>query len=305
MMSHDLFSPLVDIRIGEALSVLRTLPANSIQCVVTSPPYFGLRDYDHSQQIGLEATPKDYVSRLVAIFREVWRILKNDGVLWLNLGDSYAGGGNGSRDPERWPKQSRNDHKIQHVKKLTGLANKQLIGIPWRVAFALQDDGWILRQDVIWSKSNPMPESVKDRCTKSHEYLFLFSKSQRYYFDNDAIKEPAAYAPSKQTAHPERPKGFFNKKHGDAAFRAIREYRNKRSVWTIPTYSYRGAHFATFPPDLIRDCILAGAPQGAVVLDPFAGSGTTGMMALRLHREAVLIELNPDYLPLIRERLKS
>ena len=277
-MLNDLFGPRYHLEFGDALSVMRTLPDTSVNCIVTSPPYFGLRDYGHNGQLGHESTPQEYVLKLVEIFREARRVLRDDGTLWLNLGDSYAGS---------W-----------------GVKPKDLIGIPWRVAFALQDDGWYLRQDIIWHKPNPMPESVRDRCTKAHEYLFMLSKSPRYYFDSDAIKEPSVsgwngsnFNTGKTAAHQ---LGRSSVKPRDSA---VTDMRNKRSVWSVATRPYKGAHFATFPPALVEPCILAGSPRGGVVLDPFAGSGTTGAVALSHRRQAVLIELNPDYGPLILERL--
>ena len=275
----------VTILPGDCRRVLATLPAASLQTCVTSPPYFGLRDYGADGQIGLEPTPAEYVDELVAVFREVRRVLKDDGTLWLNLGDSYAA----MRDSKATPDTLRGDSDGTLVKKgfaanrnpatlkAAGLKHKDLIGIPWRVAFALQADGWYLRQDIIWHKPNPMPESVTDRCTKAHEYLFLLAKSERYYYDSDAIAEPALNDDS----------------------------RNRRSVWTVPTKPFSGAHFATFPPDLIAPCILAGSRTGDVVLDPFGGAGTTGLVADRLGRDATLIELNPEYVGIAERRLTN
>lgn len=306
----------MSIIVGDTRLVMPNLPDGVFHTCVTSPPYFGLRDYGHGDQIGLEPAPDDFVQALVEVMREVRRVLRDDGTLWLNLGDSYAGGGSGGRDPERWPKQSRNDHKTQHTKKGTGLADKNLIGVPWLVAFALQADGWILRQDIVWHKPNPMPESVRDRCTKAHEYIFLLSKSPTYYFDADAIKEPA----SKNT-HARRAKGGSVKvtqKTAQAGFMVknnasmsqaisgeILPFRNKRSVWTVAPQPFKGAHFATFPPDLIEPCILAGAPVGGLVLDPFAGAGTTGLVAKRHGREFVGIELNPEYAAMAEARIAA
>jgi site-specific DNA-methyltransferase (adenine-specific) len=257
---------------------MRDMPDCSVQCCVTSPPYWGLRDYGHEGQIGLEATPEDYVERIVAVFREVRRVLKDDGTLWLNLGDSYADG-------------------------------KQLVGIPWRVAFALQADGWWLRQDLIWHKPNPMPESVRDRCTKAHEYLFLLTKSERYHFDVKAIAEPGVTG--KWEAMP--PIGGV--KHAGHEFHGGRVYtgkrpasdgmRRRRSVWKVPVKPYKGSHFAVMPPKLIEPCIKAGSREGDTVLDPFAGSGTTLAVAMELGRNAVGCELNPDYANLAKERIQS
>ncbi len=309
----------VQIIIGDSRERLRDLPNGSVHCCVTSPPYFGLRDYGMDGQIGLEDTPQAFVARLVEVFREVRRVLRNDGTLWLNLGDSYAAqrggthqpaetlaGGKGgktadgarvNRDRHDGYNPTRNAHAI-------GLKHKDLIGIPWRVAFALQEDGWYLRQDIIWSKPNPMPESVRDRCTKAHEYVFLLSKSERYFFDSEAMKEDAVrghagsdFRKGKTAIHQEN--------RISQTERVDDGKRNRRSVWTVATQPYKGAHFATFPPALIEPCILAGCPAGGNVLDPFGGAGTTGMVAERLGRNATLIELNPEYADLARERLRA
>jgi DNA modification methylase len=293
---------------GNALDVLKTLPPDSVQTCVTSPPYWGLRDYGVSGQLGLESTPDEYVSSMVDVFREVRRVLHKDGTLWLNLGDSYAGGGSGSRDQERWPKQSRNDHMATHAKKQHGLKTKDLVGIPWRVAFALQADGWYLRQDIIWHKPNPMPESVRDRCTKAHEYIFLLAKSEKYFFDVDAIKEPAKFPSGPNNIRPadeppgSRP-GFNANIYGQLHKIGPREKRNKRTVWTVTTKPFKGAHFATFPPDLIEPCILAGSRVGDMVLDPFFGAGTTGLVAQKHGRKWIGVELNPAYVTIAEERL--
>ena len=322
----------IDLRLGDCIASMRELPDQSVHTCVTSPPYFGLRDYGHIGQIGLEPTPDAYVAKLVEVFREVKRILRDDGTLWLNLGDSYAG--------------SRID-----------LKNKDLIGIPWRVAFALQADGcadwkavqaigrlrvelidayrdaplpdrviaaldrldaeyreakgsgWYLRQDIIWHKPNPMPESVTDRCTKAHEYIFLLSKSPKYYFDNEAIKEPATESSIARISQPtlatqvgsNRVPGKTN-----GNMKAVGGVmRNKRSVWTVTTKPFKGAHFATFPHDLIEPCILAGCPEGGTVLDPFGGSGTTAGVAIAHGRKAILCELNPEYAAMVDRRVQS
>lgn len=291
------------ILVGDCRESMRVLPAQSVNTCVTSPPYFGLRDYDHGGQIGLEPTPAEFVTALVEVFREVRRVLRDDGTVWLNLGDSHAGGGSGARDAERWPKQQRNNTgNVTHSKTRTGLKSKNLIGIPWRVAFALQDDGWYLRQDIIWAKPNPMPESVKDRCTKAHEYIFLLSKGPRYYFNRLAIEEPADPKNHRLTRTTRRAHAGQSP---DAGFKNGRQYttRNKRDVWTVPTHNYKGAHFATFPPDLIRPCVLAGAPVGGVVLDPFGGAGTTGLVAEAHERHSYLMELNPEYAALAAARI--
>lgn len=311
----------------DCLEGLRGLASESVQCCVTSPPYFGLRDYGHDGQIGLEATPGEFVSRIVGVFQEVRRVLADDGTLWLNLGDSYSAGSNSPtsfrRDrAEVIPSSRKRTGKDKDPKRLAaassaiihgarGIGPKQLMGIPWRVAFALQDAGWFLRQDIIWHKPNAMPESVKDRCTKAHEYLFLLTKSPRYYFDSEAIKEPAVS---------ERPAGNKTHKYVDAyesgpgeehrtkaglmALSGVEwETRNRRSVWTIPTKKFSGAHFATFPPELVEPCILAGSREGDTILDPFTGSGTTGVVAIANARKFVGCELNPEYAAMARNRI--
>lgn len=280
------------IIVGDCRDALRSLDAESIQTCVTSPPYFGLRDYGHGSQIGLEPTPAEFVDALVQVFREVRRVLRDDGTLWLNLGDSYAAdrggthqpaetlaGGTGgvAQDGARVNRGRADGYNPTRNAPAIGLKHKDLIGIPWRVAFALQADGWYLRQDLIWHKPNPMPESVQDRCTKAHEYLFLLSKSERYRFDGAAIAEPSV---------------------GGAT-------RNRRSVWTVPTAPFKGAHFATFPTALVEPCILAGSGVSDTVLDPFCGAGTTGLVASRLGRAFVGVEINPEYAEIARERIYS
>jgi DNA modification methylase len=355
------------ILVGDCLTSLRSLEAQSVQTCVTSPPYFGLRDYGHPGQIGLEATPDAYVAKMVEVFREVRRVLRDDGTCWINLGDSYASGGRKSRDPG----QSKihpafvGDAFQDGLRPADppGIKPKDLLGTPWRVAFALQADGWYLRQDIIWHKPNPMPESVRDRCTKAHEYIFMLSKSARYYYDADAIAEPLAStsidrltqanlanqkgsdrvpgktngnmkAVAKQDGHGRRHAGFNQRYFGsdkpytgqstkdftaggaqDASATKARivdrilsgeiTTRNKRSVWTVTTKPFKGAHFATFPPDLIEPCILAGCPVGGTVLDPFGGAGTTGMVAQRHGRNAILCELNPEYAAMAEARIAA
>jgi len=315
---------------GDSLEVLKTLPDESIDCCITSPPYWGLRDYGVDGQIGLEKTPEKYVSKMVEIFREIRRVLKKEGTVWLNLGDSYWGGGfgtspGGNEDfAQRYPKQASNmgtaDHETR--KKLGALKKhhsiikpKDLVGIPWRVALALQFDGWWLRQDIIWAKPNPMPESVTDRCTKSHEYIFLLAKSKKYYYDNEAIKEDSVDLESYvgrrfrnatkiallkgRPGTPntlEKSGGQFDKKY---------EKHNKRSVWTITTKPYKEAHFATFPEDLIVPMVKAGCPKDGIILDPFMGSGTTALVAKKLARNYLGIELNPEYIKIANERLRQ
>lgn len=298
------------IHCGDALAVLSQMPDKMVQCVVTSPPYYGLRDYGHDGQIGLEKSPDEYVANLVCIFREARRVLKDDGVLWLNLGDTYAGGGNYRGDSKLSEKQASNGGargmKVGKV-PIGNCKPKDLIGIPWMVAFALRVDGWYLRQDIIWHKPNPMPESVTDRCTKAHEYIFLLSKAERYFYDAVAIAERSNYQPGGH--HSDVPQGGFSDKgkipgSGQRSFRAIREIRNKRSVWTMSSASYTGAHFAVFPSELIVPCIKAGSREGDIVMDPFAGSGTTWQVCLQHNRNFVGIELNPKYIDLAEERVR-
>lgn len=291
---------------GNCLGVLASLPSCSVDLCVTSPPYFGLRDYENADQVGLEENHDLYISKLVTIFKEVWRVLKDDGTLWLNLGDSYSHGGSGARDKVRWPKQSRNaEGAVMHAKRKTGLPPKSLIGIPWRVAFALQADGWLLRQEIIWAKPNPMPESVDDRCTRAHEYIFMFAKKARYYYNSKAIVERALWADSGRRSADKRELKGKTKDQKNPAFRAITETRNKRSVWSVGSKPFPEAHFATFPPELIEPCILAGAPVGGTVLDPFAGAGTVGLVAERKGRNGICIELNPAYCRMMEKRLKA
>lgn len=306
-----------EIVCGDSLSILRKMEPESVQCCVTSPPYFGLRDYGHDGQIGLEKTPQQYVENMVALFREVRRVLKKDGTLWLNLGDSYAANRSYQVPSTKGGKKHSPAQSVGGSGSTVpdGLKPKDLIGIPWRVAFALQADGWYLRQDIIWHKPNVMPESVRDRCTKAHEYLFLLTKSEKYFYDHAAIAEPVVSSErdilrSKAMGRGAQPSSIAvigSPRRDQSGGYPVRDKgnptRNKRTVWTVPTKPYKGAHFATFPPDLIRPCILAGSRAGDTVLDPFGGSGTTAQVALESGRSAILIELNPDYIPLIRERI--
>jgi len=306
----------VNILIGDCRTTLQSLPDQSVHMCVTSPPYFGLRDYGMDDQIGLEQTPEAFVSQLVDVFREVKRVLRDDGTLWLNLGDSYASYRDGKATPDTIrgnsegtlvPKGSAKN-RIASTFAGSFVKHKDLIGIPWRVAFALQADGWYLRQDIIWHKPNPMPESVTDRCTKAHEYIFLLSKSPKYYFDHEAVKEPSVDPEShkgmrKRSKDKRENDPFFATKVGNNAEGKIYATRNKRSVWTVTTKPFRGAHFATFPPDLIEPCILAGCPLGGTVIDPFGGAGTTGLVAARHGRNAILCELNPEYAQLALDRI--
>lgn len=296
------------IMVGDSFEMLATLPSASVQCCVTSPPYWGLRDYGHAGQLGLEPTPEQYVANLRLIFEQVRRVLKPDGTLWLNLGDSYARNG-GTTDNTAAANPFA--HIVKHQRRMTkapsGLKPKDLVGIPWRVAFALQADGWYLRQDIIWHKPNPMPESVRDRCTKAHEYIFMLAKSERYLFDVDAIKEPSVEWAKVGARKRTRVSGVSTedtRKLGLPNQCAVTETRQKRSVWTVTTKPFKGAHFATFPPDLIEPCILAGSRHGDTVLDPFFGAGTTGLVAKKHGRNYIGIEINPEYAAMARERVE-
>jgi len=336
---------------GDALEVLRTMPDESVHCCVTSPPYWGLRDYGVPGQLGLEKTPDEFVAAMVDVFREVRRVLRDDGTLWLNLGDSYnayngnAGPGSGFSSGAACDTQ-RPKLKSGHGLRTKTLKPKDLVGIPWRVAFALQADGWWLRQDIVWSKDNPMPESVRDRCCKSHEYLFLLSKSKRYYFDLDSILEPCDSGPSdirKMVESQERiggkhkvlddPRskasaatnigrkrsvggrsGNIERKYGEAVNRDGSHLgrsvpweglvRTPRSVWRINTEPCREAHFAVMPQRLVERCLVAGCPPAGTVLDPFMGSGTTAVVARKLNRNYIGIELNPKYIEIAGRRIE-
>jgi DNA modification methylase len=338
--------PPLRILTGDALTHLRALPSESVQCCVSSPPYWGLRDYGVAGQLGLERTPEEFVAKLVAIYEEVRRVLRHDGTCWVNLGDSYASapagcdgvskssGLNGAKGETKYRETLKQSVGGKRSTLAPGLKPKDLVGIPWRVAFALQAAGWYLRADIIWHKPNPMPESVTDRPTKAHEYLFLLTKSQRYYYDAAAVREPmtrgdsgSSFCEGKTELHQlgraskaarkhRKPAGWDTSKgegaHGTIHrkgrtpsgeyYEVVETMRNKRSVWTVPTFSFAEAHFATYPPALIKPCILAGSRPGEVILDPFAGSGTTGAVALELGRAALLIELNPAYVRLIERR---
>jgi DNA modification methylase len=364
----------MDIKIyqGDCLETLKMLEDQSINTCITSPPYYGLRNYnDEDKQLGLEDTPEEFANNLVKVFREIRRILKDDGTVWLNLGDSYSSGGRTTTTNQSL--RGDKDYGVTRPKPSKNIKPKDLIGIPWRVAFALQEDGWYLRQDIIWHKPNPMPESVRDRCTKAHEYIFLLSKNVKYYFDNEAIKEDSVTVNSKgERGVPNSIKTIGKSVEDDPMFRVRhgfkgmkpQEKRNKRSVWTVTTKPFKGAHFATFPPDLIEPCVLAGCPekicancdkpyirkliksgemqrrwsknnadgspynkQGSMqniyedlglqkqcdcntnetktgtVLDPFGGSATTGIVANKHNRNAVMCELNPDYIEIAKQRI--
>lgn len=301
------------VLVGDNRHTIKKLPENSVQTVVTSPPYFGLRDYGHEEQIGLEQTPQAFVEELCKVFDEIWRVLKEDGTVWVNLGDSYAS----FRDSKSVPDSLRAGDGTAVGKaanrnpanlKAAGLKHKDLIGIPWRFALAMQDRGWYLRSDIIWNKPNPMPESVADRPTKSHEYIFLLTKSPKYYYDHEAIKEDSIWANDSRAGAGRL--SYEGKRQGvegtgQEAFVTITDKRNKRSVWTVNTKPYKEAHFATYPPELITPCILAGSKEGDIVLDPFSGSGTTGEVALQHSRNYIGLELNLDYAKLSERRLNE
>ena len=305
------------IEFGDCRDIMRRWANDGVkvQTCITSPPYFGLRDYGHEGQIGLEQTPEDYIKAMVEVFRCVWDVLADDGTLWLNIGDSYARqGGKHSDQPRNWDGRDKDPgamHATRHVDNLGDQYKpKDLIGIPWMLAFALRADGWYLRQDIIWHKPNPMPESVQDRCTKAHEYVFLLSKSERYYFDSEAIAEPVAASTVDRLNQPtlEQQAGSSRvpgKTNGNMKAVGNTDMRNRRSVWTIATKPYKGAHFATFPQELIEPMVLAGSRVGDIVLDPFMGSGTTAQVAHQLGRRYLGCELNQDYSELQDERLSQ
>ena len=279
----------------------------SIDCVVTSPPYWGLRDYGVDEQIGLESTTEKYVENMVNVFREIKRVLKSSGTVWLNLGDSYIGTGHKGDYTDTKYKEGRNGQTVAINNKVAGYKSKDLVGIPWMVAFALRADGWYLRSDIIWNKPNPMPESVKDRPTKSHEYIFLLTKSPTYYYDADAIREPLdtpLHKPGNKTAYGVVMRDDFGNDDMDRVW-GNPEGRNKRSVWTVNTHPYPDAHFATFPEKLVEPCILAGSPLGGTVLDPFVGSGTTLAVAQRLGRNGIGTDISSEYLALASKSLEK
>ena len=293
------------IDVGDCRELLAQMDEGSVQTCVTSPPYFGLRDYGVDGQLGLEATPDEFVEAMVAVFREVRRVLRDDGTLWLNLGDSYSGGANSGGANSGTTNGPPVRIKNLPIKRGEGIKPKDLIGIPWMVAFALRADGWFLRSDIIWHKPNPMPESVTDRPTKAHEYLFLLSKQSRYFYDADAIREEGAGR--LDLGRMKQPDARLGEGGAWVKDGTLRDEvgRNKRDVWTVATQPFAGAHFATFPPKLIEPCVLAGAPEGGVVLDPFAGAGTTGLVALRHDRSFVGLELNPEYAEMARDRIRD
>ena len=299
---------------GDALTVLNQFEAGFFNCCVTSPPYWGLRDYGNQNQIGLERSPSHYITKLVEVFSAVRRILRDDGTLWIVIADSYARpAAKGVRGPSPMQNSKCGTPLAMMTDVPTGMKAKDLVGVPWMLAFALRDDGWFLRSDIIWHKTNPMPESVLDRPTKSHEYIFLLSKSEKYFYDGKAVAEPLATAPNahsrknKTTPKERGPRESCNTGLQDMALRMRTgdvTTRNKRSVWTVPTQPYKGAHFATFPTALIEPCILAGCPLDGWVLDPFSGAGTTALVSKQLGRNAVGIELNPEYVALSEARIE-
>ena len=301
---------------GDCRETMRDWAADGVraQMCVTSPPYFGLRDYGHPGQLGLEQTPEQYVAAMVEVFRCVRDVMADDGTLWLNIGDSYARTGGTDRKVSSTAQVGSTRNTMEQMSDRTskasalGLKDKDLIGIPWMLAFALRADGWFLRQDIIWSKPNPMPESVRDRCTKAHEYIFLLSKSERYFYDADAVMEPVAASTVDRLSQPTLPQQVGStrvpgKTNGNMKAVGNGETRNRRSVWTVATRPYKGAHFATFPPALIEPCILAGSRVNDIVLDPFMGSGTTAAVALQHGRQYLGCELNPAYQPLQDARI--
>lgn len=306
------------ILVGDSRSILSSLPEKSVHCCVTSPPYWGLRDYLANGQIGLEASPHEYIDDIICVFSQVWRVLRDDGSLWLNLGDTYIGY-HGNKNALEGAAPSDKPGYRENMRHssigLDGLKNKDLAGIPWRVAFALQESGWFLRSDIIWHKPNPMPESVKDRPTKAHEYIFLLTKSEKYFYNYHAIKEAAESCDKRRVRRnqprlmkglpkyqPNKPGKTYPVKQGTMGTPADGR-RNRRTVWTVATRPYREGHFATFPPDLIRPCILAGCPVNGIVLDPFFGSGTVGQVCIEERRRFIGIELNPEYVDMAGRRL--
>lgn len=303
------------LMVGDVFEVLKSIPDGTVNTCVTSPPYYGLRDYGVDGQIGLESTPEEYVNALVEVFREVRRTLRDDGTLWVNVGDSYSGSHSNGWKQTMLDTNGRysSDGNFSLSEKMgrrdPGCKPKDLVGIPWMLAFALRADGWYLRQDIIWAKSNPMPESVKDRCTRSHEYIFLLSKSRKYYFDHEAMQEDADPKNAKRYQKP-----FMDKAeqryphptggHNTGGMKPYNGKRNKRDVWRVPVCtSVKEAHFAVYPPELIEPCVLAGCPSGGTVLDPFSGSGTTGIVAVNHGRNYIGVELNPDYVDIAVDRV--
>ena len=302
---------------GDSLQVLRTMPDKSVNCCITSPPYYGLRDYGMDAQIGLEESPEEYIEKLTAVFREVRRVLTDDGTLWVNIGDTYNGNKKGNTEVNKNRKVAESSNFYKRI--WNGAKEKDLLGIPWMLAFSLRSDGWYLRNDIIWDKPNQMPDGAKDRCTKAHEYVFLLSKSQRYYFDYEAIQEEACYDARKDTLSkgsqkynndsylPDHTKSLAGASHERWQYKTdedgeVIRVKNKRDVWHVPTKPNREAHFATYPEELITPCVLAGSRVGDVILDPFFGSGTTGRVATQYNRSYIGIELNPEYIEIAKHR---
>lgn len=304
---------------GDALKTLRSFPDESIDCVITSPPYYGLRDYHKQGQIGRESTVEEYLEKLVRVFREVRRVLKADGTCFLVMGDSYAGtGSKGKQNDPKYPK-GRNGQDLSVTQKVEGYKSKDLMGIPWRLALLLREDGWYLRSDIIWHKENAMPEACRDRPSRSYEHVFLLSKSPRYYYDYDAMAEPMKEVSKKRYVRGRKADNKYlredagikvqkineARRYGEYKGDNIPQFRNKRDIWTINTVSFRGNHYAAFPPKLAEICMLAGCPKDGIVLDPFMGSGTVGLAAFLNNRNYIGIELNEDYVELAKKRIES
>ena len=304
---------------GDALETLKNFPDESINCSITSPPYYVLRDYHKKEQIGREKTVEEYLDRLINVFREVRRVLKKDGTCFIVIGDSYAG--TSSKKEQRDPKypKGRNGQNPSITQKVLGYKSKDLMGIPWRLAFALREDGWYLRSDIIWHKENAMPEACKDRPTRSYEHIFLLSKSPRYYYDYDSLAEPMKEVSKKRYVRGRSKENKYLNENSGAKIQKINEargygqykgdnipqFRNKRDIWTINTTSFRGNHYAAFPPKLAEICTIAGCPKGGIILDPFIGSGTVGLIALLHNRKYIGIELNEEYVDLARKRIET
>lgn len=305
---------------GDALETLKNFPDESISCCITSPPYYGLRDYHKTGQIGRESTVEEYLNRLVAVFHEVRRVLKKDGTCFVVIGDSYAGSGGGKgqyMDP-KYPK-GRNGQNPSITQKVLGYKSKDLMGIPWRLALLLREDGWYLRSDIIWHKENAMPEACRDRPTRSYEHIFLLTKSPKYYYDYDAMVEPMKEVSKKRYVRGRSEDNKYLKedagisvqkinkarKYGQYKGDNIPQFRNKRDIWTINTVSFKGNHYAAFPPKLAEICMIAGCPKGGIILDPFLGSGTVGFVALIQDRKYIGIELNEDYVNLAKKRISE
>lgn len=304
---------------GDALETLKNFPDESINCSITSPPYYKLRDYHKKEQIGREKTVEEYLDRLINVFREVRRVLKKDGTCFIVIGDSYAG--TSSKKEQRDPKypKGRNGQNPSITQKVLGYKSKDLMGIPWRLAFALREDGWYLRSDIIWHKENAMPEACKDRPTRSYEHIFLLSKSPRYYYDYDSLAEPMKEVSKKRYVRGRSKENKYLNENSGAKIQKINEargygqykgdnipqFRNKRDIWTINTTSFRGNHYAAFPPKLAEICMIAGCPKGGIILDPFIGSGTVGLIALLHNRKYIGIELNEEYVNLTKKRIET